>query len=134
MKKFLVFAILACLLTGFAFADKGFTVQEVKGKVEREASNQKVEVKAGDLLGDNALISTAIGASVVLKDSDGKTFTINSRQNGKVADLINSSTNIRIGGNISRTDTGSVSRTITQSGTASARASDQAADDAIDAE
>jgi len=47
MKKIIVLAILACVITAFAFGES-YTVQSVTGRVEREAGGQRVVVKAGN--------------------------------------------------------------------------------------
>ena len=131
MKKIGFVVALVCILAAFAFAES-FTVQNVTGRVERESGSQKVAVKAGDTLDGETVIYTGVGASVVLKDSGDKTFTVPAARNGKVAELTKAG--VRIGGTVSRTDTGAVSRTTAQVGTASARASDAAGDDDIASE
>ena len=133
MKRIVVFAILIGVITAFAFAES-FTVQNVTGRVERESGSQRVVVKAGDTFNGETVIVTGVGASVVLKDGEGKTFTVSAAKNGKVAELTRAAAGIRIGGNVARTDTGAVNRTTAQVGTASARASDQAGEDDIAAE
>jgi len=134
MKKILVLAVLLCIVTAFAFADN-FTVQSVTGRVERESGNQRVVVTVGETLSGSAVIHTSVGASVVLRDANGRNVTVTAAKNGTVQELIQSSSGVRIGGNIARTDTSTVGRTIAQSSTtASARASDAAGDDDIAAE
>jgi hypothetical protein len=134
MKKIIVLAVLACVITAFAFASERFTVQDVSGRVERDSGGQRVAVKAGETLDGETVIYTSVGASVVLKSADGKTVTVPAARNGKVADLSKAASGVRIGGNVAKTDTGTVSRTTAQTGTASARASDQAGGDDIAAE
>ena len=131
MKKVIIFCLLACFLTTFAFAAERFTVQSVKGTVEKVSGGA---VKAGDTLDGETVIRTGVGASVVLLDADGKSVTVPAARNGKVAELAKAATSVRIGGNVVRTDTDAVSRTTGQVGTASARASDQAGGDDIAAE
>ena len=131
MKKFGFLVALICVLAAFAFAES-FTVQSVTGRVERESGSQKVAVKAGDTLDGETVIHTGVGASVVLKDAGDKTVTVPAARNGKVAELAKAG--VRIGGSVARTDTGAVSRTTAQVGTASARASDAAGDDEIASE
>lgn len=130
MKKIVVLVFLVCVLAGFAFA-QNYTVQSVTGRVERDSGNQRVTVNPGETLNGETIIHTGIGASVVLKDEGGKTFTVAAAQNGKIADLAKAAAGVRIGGNVSRTDTDAVGRTTAQVGTASARASDQAAEEEI---
>jgi len=131
MKKLIILAILACVITAFAFAAENFTVQNVSGRVERESGGQRVEVKAGDTLGAETVIHTGVTATLTLKDGEGKSFTVNAARTGKVAELTKAAAGVRIGGNVAKTDTGTVSRTTAQVGTASARASDQAGEDNI---
>jgi hypothetical protein len=134
MKKIIFLLVLACMITAFSFAAERFIVQDVTGRVERDSSGQRVAVKAGETLDGDTVIYTGVGASLVLKDADGKTITVPAARNGKVADLSKAAAGVRIGGNVARTDTAAVSRTTAQTGTASARASDQASGDDIAAE
>jgi len=132
MKRIMVLAVLFCVVSAFAFASD-FSVQSVTGSVEREAGNQKVAVKAGDTLNGDTVIHTGAGATVVLRAANGRTITVPAAQNGTVADLTRPG--VRIGGNVSQTNTDAVTRTAGGgSGTASARASDAAGDDDIAAE
>lgn len=133
MKKLLIFAILLCAIAVFAFADS-FTVQTVTGRVERESGSQRVTVASGETLNSDVIIHTSVGASLVLRDANGRNITIPAARNGTVADLVRASSGVRIGGNISQTDTSAVNRVTTQTGTASARASDAAGEDDIAAE
>ena len=135
IKRIVFLAIFVCMVTAFAFAAENFTVQSVTGKVQREAGNQKIDVKVGDVINGDTVIITGVAASIVVKDSAGKTYTINAVQNGKVAELTKQAAGTRIGGNVSRSNTDAATRTAGQSATtASARASDQAGDDDIAAE
>ena len=134
MKKVVILMVLACVAAAFAFGADNFTVQNVTGRVERESGGQRVEVKAGDMLGAETVIHTGVTATLTLKDGEGKTFTVNAARTGKVAELTKAAAGVRIGGNVARTDTGSVNRTTAQVGTASARASDQAGEDDIASE
>ena len=130
MKKIMILAVLACVITAFAFAEK-FTVQNVTGRVERESNGQRTAVKAGDTLDGETVIYTGVGASIVLKDGVDKTFTVPAARNGKVAELAKAASGVRVSGSVARTDTGAVSRTTAQVSTASARASDAAKDEDI---
>jgi len=132
MKKVLFFAILVCAVTAFSFAD--FTVQSVTGNVMRESGSQRVAVSAGDVLANEIVIHTGVGAALVLTDSTGRTINVPAARNGTVADLARAASGVRIGGNVSLTDTTAVTRTTTGAGTASARASDAASADDIAAE
>ncbi|MCL2805697.1 MAG: hypothetical protein FWD26_07155 [Treponema sp.] len=131
MRKVIIFAILLCAVTAFVFAND-FTVRSVTGNVVREAGNQRVEIKAGETLANNVVIHTAAGASIVLRDARGRDITVSAERSGTIAELARPG--ISISGNVSRTNTDAVSRTTTQAGTASARASDAAGADDIAAE
>ena len=130
--KVVLFVLIALAVVTAAFA-QNYTVQEVTGRVERESGNQKVAIKAGDTLTANTVIYTGVASSLVLKDGD-KSFTVHAVRSGKVSELITAASGIRIGGNITRVDTAQTDRTTTQVSTASARASDAAADEDIAAE
>ena len=132
MKRTVFLVPIALVFISTVFS-QNYTVQEVAGRVERESGSQKVVVKAGDTLTANTVIHTGIASSLVLKDGD-KSFTIQAVRSGKVSELISVASGIRLGGNITRVDTTEASRTTTQVSTASARASDAAADEDIAAE
>ena len=132
MKKFGVVLVMICVISAFAFADS-FTVQNVTGRVERESGSQRIAVKAGDTLDGGTVIHIGVGATIVLKDGE-KTYTVPAARTGKVAELTKAAAGVRIGGVVARTETGTASRTSTQVGTASARASDAAGGDDIASE
>lgn len=132
MKKFFIIAVLVCTMAAFAFADANFTVQTVTGSVTRELGNQTIAIKEGDILPASTVVKTNAGASLVVRADNGRIIRITESQNGTVAELIRPG--VRIGGNVSQTDTTAVTRTATGAGTASARASDAAGDDDIAAE
>jgi hypothetical protein len=81
MKRILIIAItLGLVLGGFVFAADGYEVQQVDGKVEREASPGKWEaVAAGAVLTPATVVNTGLNSTLVLK-SGGKTFTIKAMQ------------------------------------------------------
>ena len=131
MRKVLIVAFLVCLFTTFAFAAESFTVQTVTGPVKNASG---VEIKANDKLDGDTVISVGgLGAYIILNDSTGKDMTL--RQSGKVSDLIaKASGGLRMSQGVVQTDTTAVTRSIGQTSTASARASDQAGEDDIAAE
>ena len=131
MKKLLFFAIFTCVAT-FCFA-QSYTVQSVTGRVQREANGARVDVKVGETLTAETVIHTGIGASLTLIES-GRSLTVPAARCGTVAELSASASGVRICGNVSRVDTGAVTRTTGQVSTASARASDAAQDEDIAAE
>jgi hypothetical protein len=123
MKKTVFFLIIAFLVVGSVFA-QSYTVQEVKGRVQKEAGGSKVDLKVGDTLSADTIIHTGVGASLVLQDADKATFTVPAAKSGKVADLTVASSGVRARGSVVKTDTDTVSRTTGQVSTASARASE----------
>jgi len=130
MKKILIAAILASVITVFAFAD--FTVQSVTGSVMMESGNQRVAVTAGQILRADTVLHTGAGATLVLVDQNGRTHNVAAARNGTITELTRRA--VAIGGNVTRTNTDTVSRTTAGNTTASARASDAAGDDDISAE
>jgi hypothetical protein len=134
MKKMLLVLIILAAAGGAVFG-QSFTVQDVSGRVEREAGGGGwAAVKAGDALTGDAVIRTGIGARLVLA-SEGKTFSVGAVQTGRLAALAGGNTaGIRIDGKVAQTDTGEVSRNTGRISTASARASDAAAEEDIAAE
>ena len=132
MKKIVFLAIMVCVMAVSVFA-QSYTVQSVLGRVQKESGGSRVDINAGDILTAETVIHTGVGASVILKDGE-KNFTVPGARSGKAGELAASSSMVRIGGNIARTDTDAVTRTTGQTSTASARASEAAADEDIAAE
>ena len=132
MKKIVFLAILMITMAMGVFA-QNYTVQSVSGRVQREMGSNRVDVNAGDTLTADTVIITGVGASLVLKEGD-RTLTVPGARNGKVSELVTAAAGVRIGGNVATTDTSAVSRTTAQTSTASARASEAAAEDDIAAE
>jgi len=130
MKRLILMAILVCAAAAFVFAEN-FTVVSVTGRVEKESGNQRVEVRADEVLDGNVIIHTGVGASIVLRDESGRSVTVAAGRNGSVAELAAAATpSIQQRGTINRTDTSAAGRTTAQVGTASARGSvSQAAGD-----
>ncbi|AEF80992.1 hypothetical protein [Leadbettera azotonutricia] len=127
MKKIFFTAILVLAFTGIVSAQERYTVESVTGRVEQEANGKRVEVKAGDVLDEQTVIHTGLGASVTVR-SGNQNFIIRAMSNGTVKDLSAEAiaSGLRISGKVAETDTGSVSRTAGKISTASARASDAA--------
>ncbi|MCL2763121.1 MAG: hypothetical protein FWD36_07965 [Treponema sp.] len=132
MKKGILALVIAVMAMGIVFA-QDYTVESVKGSVQREGGNGRVAVKAGDTLNADTVIHTAAGSSLVLKSGE-RTITIPAARNGKVSDLAAIGSGLRIGGNVARVETAAATRTGGQASTASARASDAASDEDIAAE
>jgi len=126
MKRFVLLMIMACAAAVCVFA-QSYTVQEVTGRVEQEKGGSRVNVNAGDTLSADTVIHTGAGASLVLKDKDNKTFTVAAARDGKVSEVAAASSGVRIKGNVTKMDTGAVSRATAQASTASARASEAVA-------
>jgi hypothetical protein len=127
-KAILVLALVA--LTAAVFGQQNFTVEEVKGRAEKMISAGKWEsIAAGDTLGPDDTVRTAVGASLTVKYG-GKSYVIGSARNDLLAKLTTDQGGgrIRIGGKVATTDTGEAERNTTRVGTASARASEAAGD------
>ena len=125
MKKVIMVLVIVLLAAGTVFA-QSYSVQEVSGRVQREAGNSRVDIKIGDTLTVDTLIRINVGARLVLRDGE-QTHNVPAR-NGKVGDLISQEPGFKINGNVTRVEVGAVSRANAQVATASARAS-EAADD-----
>jgi len=134
MKKIMVLVVVFVILAGSVFAQNSqqanYTVRTVTGRVQREAGNSRVDVRAGDILSPLTVVYTGIGASLVLTQGEA-TFTIPANRNGRVGELAVAGTGVRLNENVARVETGVIARTGNQISTASARASDAAADDDI---
>jgi hypothetical protein len=129
MRKVLFIAlVLGAVFSALAFAD--YTVQSVKGVVEREVSPGKWEaVSTGQSLSPGTRVKTGIGAAVVLKEG-GRVVTISALKNNTVEKLAAETTasGVRIGGKASDTSGTAAARTSGGVSTASTRASDAAGD------
>ncbi|MDR3020738.1 MAG: hypothetical protein LBU66_07530 [Treponema sp.] len=124
MKRVVFLLVLIFALT-VAVSAQSFTVQEVTGRVEREAGGAWTQVSVGDTLTADAVVRTAIGASFIVRNGTD-VASVGALKNGKISELISGSTGIQIQGNVSQTDTGAASRNLSRVSTASARASDAA--------
>lgn len=69
MKKIVLILIIALAVTAAGFSQAAnYTVQEVTGRVERNAGGDKWEpVKAGETLGADTVVRTVIGANLTVK-------------------------------------------------------------------
>jgi len=132
MKKITVLILMICVLAGFVFADS-FTVQNVTGRVQREAGGRRVDVRAGDVLTADTIIYTGVGANLILREGD-RNLTVPSARSGRLGDLATLAAGTRVGGSVARVDTAAITRNTAQIATASARASDAAEDDDIASE
>jgi hypothetical protein len=130
--KRIIFLMVIALAVTVSVAAQSYTVQSVSGRVQREAGNNRIDIVVGDVLPSSTVIHTGIGSSMVLTEGE-RTYNVLAAQNGRVADLVTRSSNIRVSGNVTVVDT-STGRRTGQISTASARASDAAADDDIAAE
>jgi len=129
MKKIAVLIVIINITAGFVFA-QNYSVENVTGRVQREAGSGRVDVKVGDTLSADTVIHTGVGATLTLKEGDS-TLTVPAARNGKVGELAVAGANVRLSGNVARVETSAVSRTSAQISTASARASDAAAEEDI---
>jgi hypothetical protein len=121
-------AVVLILAAGTVFGLENYTVQSVTKRVEQETRSGTWEaVKAGDVLTGETVLRTGVDASVTVT-AQGQTIVIGAMKNNTVAVLVSDTkeTGVRIGGQVSRTDTGPAERSTGRIGTASARASDAA--------
>lgn len=89
MKKKIILAFLI-LFAGLLFA-KDFTIVGVTGKVLYESSpNTWIEVSKGDILDSSSIISVGLNSKAVVKDEEGKTYSIKPMQKGRIENLISS--------------------------------------------
>jgi len=132
MKKIMLFLVIVCFTVGFVFA-QDYIVESINGRVQKESGNRRVNVTVGEKLTSETVIYTGIGASIVLRQDD-KTITIPAANSGKIGDLTASPPRVRVSGNVVTTDTTAATRNLNQITTASARASDAAADEDISQE
>jgi len=132
MKKIMILIIMMSVFAGYVFA-QDYSVESVTGSVQRESGNNRIGLRPGEILNPDTVIHTAAGSLLVLKFGE-RTITIPAARSGKVSDLASAGSGLRIGGNVSRVETGALARTGGQASTASARASDAAQGDDIAAE
>jgi hypothetical protein len=130
-QKLIMILVLGVIFTGLVFAVDPYEVQSVTGRVEREVSPGQWEaVSAGTSLTAATVINTGLNSTLVLKNG-ANTVTIKAMQRGTVESLAvtGSSSGIRIGGKVSSTSTAVSARGISNTSTASTRASEAAASD-----
>jgi len=132
MKKGLLVLSIILMVTGYAFA-QNYTVESMTGLVQKESGNNRVNLRTGEILNPDTVIHTAAGSSLSLK-LDDRIINIPATRSGKVSDLASIGSGLRISGNIARVETAAVTRVGGHTSTASARASDAAANDDIAAE
>ena len=126
MKK-IMFCVLMIIAATCIFA-QSYVVDEVTGRVEKETGSGKWElIKAGDKLSADTIIKTGMGSTLKVK-LDDKVLTVPPVKNGKLGELAGSSNAVQIQSRVSQTDTAEVSRSSASAVTASARASNAAAD------
>jgi len=127
MKKFLFISILI-LLTTFAYAQ--YTVTVIHGNVQKEVRpNQWQAVTLNEVLNGQTVLQVPVGSRITVRhNSTGEVHVFPALSVGMIIDLIETAPRVRIGGNISTTNTDAIQRRGGQVQTASARASDAAAD------
>jgi len=134
MRTIFLTLVIALAVTAGVWAQEAqtYTVQEVTGRVEREAGKGKWEaVKTGETLKADTVIRTVVGARLTVKSGD-TVYTVDPVKNGKLADIAASGTAIQIQGKVSKTDVNEGGRSSGRISTASARGSDAASEIAIE--
>ena len=119
MKKLAFFVIIISFMAVSVYA-QNYTVNSVTGRVQRDSGGTMVNVNPGDVLTEDTVVRTAVGASLVLR-SGNTTITIPAGRNGRISELL--AANAPAGGNVTQSDAASTGRTAGQVTTASARAS-----------
>jgi hypothetical protein len=123
--------MLALTLIGVAaFAAEGYTVDSVKGRVEKETSPGKWEaVTAGSTIYANTVVNVGLNSALVLKES-GKMFTIETMGKNTVQNLVSAASGgrgVKIAGRAVNTQAGGATQSTSNISTASTRASTAAA-------
>ena len=118
MKKLAFFVIIISFMAVSVYA-QSYTVDNVTGRVQRDAGGRMVDVSVGDVLTEDTVVRTAVGASLVLVRGNSS-VTIPAGRNGRIEDLAAAITPVSVG--VTRADT-AAARTAGQVSTASARAS-----------
>ena len=126
--KRIVLAVLIVFAVTMAVSAQSYIVQEVTGRVERDAGGGKWElISVGETLKGDMTIRTVIGANLTVKTGE-EILAVGPMKNGKLVDLVGSASVIQIQGKVAETDTSAVSRRTARVSTASARASSAAAE------
>jgi len=124
MRKLFFVLVIALAVTTAVSAQ--YVVQEVTGRVERDAGNGRWEaVSAGETLRADAVIRTMIGANLIVRNGDD-VLAVGAMKNGRLSELLSGGAAIQIQGRVSQVDTGEGGRSSGRLSTASARASDAA--------
>jgi len=127
MKK-LFLVLLFCLIITPIFAQ--YTVTAIQGNVQKEVRpNQWQAVTLNEVLNAQTVIQVPIGGRITIRhNSTSAVYSFPATSVGMIMDLIETAPRIRISGNVSTTDTSAARRTVGAVQTASARASDAAAE------
>lgn len=127
--KKIIFAVLFALVSAVVFAEAGYTVTSVTGKVQYEsAPGTWKDIVKGDVLSGTAMINTGLNSKLVLSIDDD-TITIKPMQKGTIEKLLQTSGVVKRGAkgklNIVKSE-GVEESTVTSKGisTASSRASE----------
>jgi len=126
MKKTVI--ILLMLVFSSAIFAQDYTVFSVTGDIQYLKNGVFTKVKIGDTLDNSTYLRIPFEATIALRLPDNTQIAILGRQEGTIANLAPQRRVVRIGGTVAQTDTTPSRRTVAQIGTASARASDAAAD------
>jgi hypothetical protein len=126
MRKFILILVIALAVT-MAVSAQNYTVQEISGRVEREAGSGKWEaVQVGETLKADTVIRTVIGSNLTLKNGDD-VLVVGPMKTGKLSEVAGSGSVIQVG-RVSSTNTSAANREVGRISTASSRASDAAGD------
>jgi len=89
--KKIIFAVVFAIVSAVAFAEAGYTVTSVTGKVQYEsAPGTWKDIAKGDVLSGTSMINTGLNSKLVLS-IDNDTITIKPMQKGTIEKLLQTS-------------------------------------------
>jgi hypothetical protein len=132
MKKLILAVLILGFISGLAFAADSFTVDSVRGRVEKEVSPGKWEaVTPGSTVFSNTVLNIGLNSRLVIKNG-AKNITIDAMGKNTVQNLVSAASSgtggIKIAGKVVNTQAGTVTQSTSNISTASTRASEAAAD------
>ena len=127
MKTLILAVFIAMAAAAVTFA-QSYTVQEISGRVERDAGGGKWElVKVDESIKAGTVIKTGIGASLKVKIDDQE-LIVGPAKTGKIEEIAGKGVGINLQSKVSETDTSAAGRSSGSAVTASARAGSAAAE------
>jgi hypothetical protein len=131
MKKLIFVVLIFGLVSGLVCAADSFTVDSVRGKVEKEVSPGKWQaITPGSIVYANTVLNIGLNSRLVIK-AGAKAVTIDAMGKNTVQNLVSAASgtgSIKIAGKVVNTQSGGVTQSTSNISTASTRASEAAAD------